>query len=66
MDAALDSSRPHGQARLLAHFAALDQLDDTRPSPLERLERAVGSRLARLLVVALAGDHRARLRVFAG
>ncbi len=47
--------RQRGQARLLAHCEALGRIDDIRSPALERLERALGPELARLLVTALAG-----------
>jgi hypothetical protein len=47
-----------GAGLLLEHCAALDRFDESRPTALLRLERAVGGEFARLLVGALAGDHR--------
>jgi hypothetical protein len=51
-----DSGR--GQALLLEHFAALERLDEARPSARDRLHRVLGGELAALLLRALAGDHR--------
>jgi hypothetical protein len=48
-----------GPERLLAHCAALD---DERRTVLERLCERLGEKLTRLLVFALAADHRARSR----
>jgi hypothetical protein len=47
-----------GHERLLAQCEVLEQLEEARPSSFERLVDCVGSPLARLLVFALAGDHR--------
>jgi len=51
-----------GAVLLLEHCAALDRLDETRPSAVARLERAVGDKLAHMLVGALTGDHGLRPR----
>lgn len=53
--------RGGGPELLLEHCAALTRVDDIRPSASRRLEHAVGTDLARLLVAALAGPHAARL-----
>jgi hypothetical protein len=49
-------SFPHGSGRLIAHCAALD-IEDRLPAA-DRLQRLIGADLTRLLLVALAGDHR--------
>ena len=41
----------------MAHCAALDGAEE-RPSIGDRLQRLLGPELARLLIAALAGDHR--------
>jgi hypothetical protein len=46
--------------RLLAHCAALAALDDVRPPAYRRLEQALGTKLARFLVAALAGRRSRR------
>ncbi len=58
MDALVPRGRGRGAALLLEHCAALARLDDLRPSPLERLEAAVGGDLAHVLVRALSFDRR--------
>jgi hypothetical protein len=61
---------PHSTGRgavlLLEHCAAIDRFDAARPRALARLEDAVGSRLARLLLGALAGDHASSSRELVG
>jgi hypothetical protein len=52
-----------GATLLLEHCAALD-IDERRPSARSRLERAVGDKLATLLVGGLTRDHRMLLRAF--
>ena len=47
-----------GDDLLLAHCTIVD--DETRPAAYTRLEEKVGDRLARLLVVALAGPQDGR------
>lgn len=42
---------------LLHHCTALDRLDETRPTPFERLSEAVGADFARMLVAALSTDR---------
>jgi hypothetical protein len=54
-----------GAVLLLEHCAALDQRDD-RPGAFARLEEVVGGPLARLLLGALAGDHRLSPRDLVG
>jgi hypothetical protein len=58
-------SEGRGSALLLEHCAALEAEDDMRSPAYSRLEDAIGSPLARLLVEALAGTQ-ARPRGFAG
>ena len=41
------------------------ELDDARPPAFDRLEHALGGELARLLVIALAGRNRDRVRLAA-
>ena len=48
-----------GPELLLAHCAALEE---ERRTVLERLRERLGAELTRLLVFALAADHRARSR----
>jgi hypothetical protein len=55
-----------GAALLLAHCTALARFDELRPSPYDRLESVLGLDLARLLLRALAGDHRMRPRGLVG
>ena len=62
MEAAWNNSGTRGPELLLEHCSALGRLEQSRPSPVARLERVVGARLAQLLVTALAGDHRMRSR----
>ena len=62
MEAAWNNRGTRGSELLLEHCSALERLEESRPSPVMRLERVVGARLARLLVSALAGDHRMRSR----
>jgi hypothetical protein len=45
-----------GPSLLIAHCAAIDYED--RLPAADRLERLIGPDLTRLLLVALAGDHR--------
>ena len=61
MDAAWESTASvRGSTRLLEDCAALQLLDETRPSARDRLQRAIGYELAGLLLRALARDHRGR------
>ena len=58
MDAAAENRVPgRGPGLLIAHCEALDGASE-RPSIAHRLERLLGPDLARLLLFALAGDHR--------
>jgi hypothetical protein len=63
MGAAGEVDGRKGADLLLEHCATLDRLGETRPPVDNRLEQELGSKLARRLVYALAGDHRARPRV---
>jgi hypothetical protein len=49
-----------GPSLLIAHCAALDC--EYRLPAADRLQRLIGSDLTRLLLVALAGDHRMSAR----
>jgi hypothetical protein len=49
-----------GPALLIAHCAALGDAD--RTPVVDRLRQLIGPDLTRLLLVALAGDHRTRSR----
>jgi hypothetical protein len=63
----MNAAEPHerGITRLLEHCARLNDVEpgDERTAGAVRLRQAIGEELARLLVTALAGDHRAQLRV---
>jgi hypothetical protein len=50
-----------GSGLLIAHCAALSDVDDRTPV-VDRLRGMIGADLTRLLLVALAGDHRMRSR----
>jgi hypothetical protein len=57
MDAATeDTSR--GLALILEHCARLNGIEQVHPTAALRLRQAIGDELARLLITALAGDHR--------
>jgi hypothetical protein len=61
-----DASLPQGERGyelLLEHCAALTRVSSARTPAFERLEEALGGELTRLLVVALARRHAARVRV---
>jgi len=47
-------------ARILEHCARLNGIEHGRPTAVFRLNQAIGDELARLLLTALSGDHRAR------
>ena len=47
---------------MLEHCARLNSSEQKRPSGVFRLQQAIGDELARLLLRALVGDHRARPR----
>jgi hypothetical protein len=53
-----------GPGLLIAYFSALDHED--RLPATDRLHRLIGPDLTRLLLVALAGDHRMGSRLAAG
>jgi hypothetical protein len=60
MEAAWEpTASARGSTRLLQDCAALE-LDETRPSARDRLQRVIGYELAGLLLRALARDHRGR------
>jgi hypothetical protein len=59
-------STGRGAVLLLEHCAAIERFDVARPRAFVRLEEAVGGRLARLLLGALAGDHAASSRALVG
>jgi hypothetical protein len=58
MDAA--PSQPRGLALILEHCTRLNCIDHIGPTAVVRLRQAIGDELARLLIAALAGDHRVR------
>jgi hypothetical protein len=59
MDAA--SPQPsRGLALILEHCTRLNGMQQLRPTGVVRLHQAIGDELARLLLSALVGDHRAR------
>ena len=60
MDAAPSQTR--GLALILEHCARLNGIEHGPPTAVLRLHQAIGDELARLLLSALAGDHRARPR----
>ena len=49
-----------GLALILEHCARLNGIERGRPTAVFRLHQAIGDELARLLLSALVGDHRAR------
>ena len=57
-----NGARGRGEGLLISHCAVLDT--EERLPAADRLERLIGPDLRRLLVVALAGDHRAGSRRF--
>jgi len=61
--AAHNRVNPRGPALLMAHCAALDY--EHRAPAAARLEQLIGQDLARLLLVALAGDHSMGARLLA-
>jgi hypothetical protein len=62
MSAASDSRAiGRGATLLIAHCASLGELEDRAPVG-DRLRELLGPDLTRLLLVALAGDHRMRSR----
>jgi hypothetical protein len=57
---------PHesrGLALIAEHCARLAASPEGRPPASSRLEQRAGEELTRLLLKALAGDHRARARL---
>jgi hypothetical protein len=52
-----------GLALILEHVARLNSIEHGRPTAVIRLHQAIGDELTRLLLTALAGDHRARPRI---
>jgi hypothetical protein len=61
MSAALDSRDTRAVEHLLAHCAALAESQKPRRKPVfERLRERIGADLARRLLYALSGAHRAR------
>ena len=63
MNAAIEPQNgERGASLLLEHCTALEEAPE-RPSANERLERALGSRLAGMLVRALSGGSRRRADV---
>jgi hypothetical protein len=61
------AARPaRGLDLLLQHCRALGRIERGRSDALDRLEQALGEELARRLVGALSGDHRARSRGVGG
>ena len=49
-----------GAELLLTHCAYLGRCDERRLPVVDRLREVLGDDLTRLLIVALAGDHRMR------
>jgi len=49
-----------GLSLILEHCARLNSIEHGRPTAVLRLRQAIGEDLARLLLTALAGDHRPR------
>ena len=56
-----DRALERGSRLLIAHCAALGDVDERMPV-VDRLRQLIGADLTRLLLVALAGDHRMRSR----
>ena len=65
MSAAAPTTAARGAQLLLAHCAAVNLGDGGRTPVLDRLREQLGPDLTRLLLVALAGDHRMRSRTLA-
>jgi hypothetical protein len=62
----MDAATPQptrGLTLILEHCARLNGFEYARPSALFRLEQMIGGDLARLLLTALAGDHRRRAQI---
>lgn len=62
MDAAKQQPT-RGLALILEHCARLNSIQHVGPTGVARLHQAIGDELARLLLSALVGDHRARSTV---
>ncbi len=59
----MDAATPQpsrGLALILEHCARLNSIQHVGPTGVYRLQQAIGDELARLLLSALVGDHRAR------
>jgi hypothetical protein len=56
----MNAAEPQSQAMtlILEHCARMDSLENLEPTAALRLRQAIGEELARLLLNALAGDHR--------
>jgi hypothetical protein len=57
---AIPPGSSRGLSLILEHCARLNSVEHGRPTAVLRLRQAIGEDLARLLLTALAGDHRAR------
>lgn len=58
----MDAATPEptkGLILIIEHCARMNAVEHARPSAVLRLEQLVGGDLARLLLTALAGEHRA-------
>ena len=64
MIGAMDTSpqTARGLTLILEHCARLNTIEHVPPTAVIRLHQAIGDELARLLLSALVGDHRARPR----
>jgi hypothetical protein len=62
MDAATPQTT-RGLDLILEQFARLNSLEHGHPTAVIRLRQAIGDELARLLITALAGDHRPQPRL---
>jgi hypothetical protein len=51
-----------GVALIIEHCARLNAIECVGPTAIVRLRQTIGDELTRLLLNALAGDHRARPR----
>jgi hypothetical protein len=56
----MNAAEPQSQAltHILEHCARMHSLENLEPTASLRLRQAIGEELARLLLNALAGDHR--------
>jgi hypothetical protein len=60
----MEAAEPQrGIALILEHCARLNSVEEGHPTAVLRLRQAIGDELARLLITALAGDHRTPARV---